>query len=148
MEHANRTVLLIEDNADDERLVVRSFQKAGLESCLVIARDGAEAIEKLTCGPQPVLILLDLKLPRIGGVEVLKWIRSCPSVALTPVVALTSSDEPADIRDCYLGGANAFVRKPVGFEEYMDDFQVLLRFWLEINMVLPPEAAASSLALR
>jgi two-component system response regulator len=138
------SILLVEDNPDDVDLTLRAFQKAGLANRIEVARDGVEAVERLF-GPAgasaapPSLILLDLKLPRMDGMEVLRRIRAEPSTRLVPVVVLTSSREDRDLVDCYSLGANSFVRKPVDFNEFQEAACKLGFYWLLLNE-RPPEA--------
>src|SRR5690349_9990567 len=102
-------ILLVEDNPDDEGLALRALKKSGVRNPVVVARDGEEAVQKLpgfTDGNTPVLVLLDLKLPKLSGIEVLEKIRANKSTQLVPVVVLTSSDETIDVLGCYSRGAN------------------------------------------
>ncbi|HWD40763.1 MAG TPA: response regulator [Fimbriimonas sp.] len=133
-------VLLVEDTSDDERLTVRALKRVGLNLEVRIARDGAEALEMLfgngSNEPPPALpnlILLDLKLPKVNGLEVLQAIRDHESTELLPVVVLTSSDEQRDLVACYHRRCNAYVRKAVDYTEYMDTMQKTLEFWLGVN---------------
>lgn len=132
---ASKTILLVDDNLDDEDLTIRSFKKHNLTNNIVVARDGAEAIEILFGAKplKPVLILLDIKLPKIDGKEVLKRIRSDERTKLLPVVILTSSKETRDIYDSYNLGANSYIRKPVEFGEFMETVRLLGLFWLVLN---------------
>ncbi|MBX3728435.1 MAG: response regulator [Candidatus Sumerlaeia bacterium] len=139
-----RTILLVEDNADDEALALRALRRDGLDACVEVARDGAEALEWLnaradaTPGPSlPVVVLLDLKLPKVGGIEVLGAIRRHPQMAHLPVVVVTSSRESRDLAACYAERANGFVCKPVEFEAFSEAIRTVVRYWLEYN-VPPP----------
>jgi CheY-like chemotaxis protein len=138
-------VLLVEDDADDEELTIRGFKRINLENPVDVARDGQEALDYLFGSPEeasnrlPVLILLDLKLPRIGGLEVLKRIRSEQRTHRLPVVILTSSSEDRDIVDGYDAGANSYVRKPVQFDEFATAIAQLGVYWLMINRPAPPD---------
>jgi two-component system, response regulator len=140
-------VLIVEDTADDERLAMRALDKLGIAVEVDIARDGAEAIVFLE---QPVeqtayrLVLLDLKLPKVSGIEVLETIRSSASTATLPVVVLTSSDERRDMAACYGGRCNAYVRKAVDYTEYMDAMRKTLEFWLIINLAPPSPVSGSA----
>lgn len=134
----DRWILLVEDNADDERMTTRAFKKVGRTERVEICRDGEEAVRKLeSLQDVPLLILLDLKLPRLDGVEVLTAIRDSGSTRTVPVVVMTSSDEPTDRAACYALGCNAFVRKPIDFDQYMEQVGMVFRFWLDVN-VGPP----------
>ena len=135
----NGFVLLVEDNPDDEELAVMALQSAGLRLPIVVARDGAEAIETLTGGgagvtpPRPLIVLLDLKLPKIDGFGVLKRIRETDGLRTLPVVILTSSDTDDDINRSYALGVNSYVRKPVAFESYKSTIGALGQYWLTLN---------------
>lgn len=132
-EPTGRWLLVVEDNADDERLATRTFHKTGRSEELRIARDGEEALAMLADGHPPTLVLLDLKLPRLSGVDVLRSIRDDARLGRTPVVMLTSSDEKSDLDSCYALGCNAYIRKPVDFQEYTHDLRTALEFWLGVN---------------
>lgn len=137
-----RPILLIEDNPDDEALTLRAFGKNAVNHPVIVARDGVEAIDYLfgagaegSSGrnPMPVVILLDLKLPRIDGLEVLRRIRADESTALLPVVVLTTSSEPRDIQQAYQLGANSYIRKPVDYQDFVKSVNAILNYWLELN---------------
>ncbi len=137
-----KTILLVEDNPDDEALTMRSLRKSNIVNDVVVARDGAEALDFLFSRGayagrdgkrMPELILLDLKLPKVDGLEVLKQIRSNPKTSLLPVVILTSSDEDRDLVDSYKLGANSYVRKPVDFVQFAEAVRQLELYWLVIN---------------
>lgn len=133
-----RPILLVEDNPDDERLTLRALKRSKVTNPIIIARDGAEALEVLfAADPLPSLILLDLKLPKIDGLEVLQRIRSDPRMELLPVVILTSSNEQRDIIESYQLKANSYVCKPVDFEQFTDAVSQLGLYWLLINETLP-----------
>ncbi len=138
----NKKILLVEDNPDDAELTLRAFKKAGIFNEIVVAVDGVEALEYLFCQGKyterdptqsPAVILLDLKLPRMSGAEVLKRIRADPRTRLLPVVILTSSQEEEDRLACYENGANSFVRKPVDFAQFLDAARQLGLYWLLLN---------------
>ncbi len=141
-----RPILLVEDNRDDEALTLRAFKKHQIPNPVVVARDGVEALDYLfgtgtylgrdTTGATQV-VLLDLNLPRINGLEVLRRIRADDRTRLVPVVVLTSSSEVDDMTRCYANGANAYVRKPVDFTEFSEAAITLSRFWLSLNMPAP-----------
>ncbi|RYG21490.1 response regulator [bacterium] len=132
-------VLLVEDNADDEALTVRALRKLDPTCIVDVARDGQQAVDYLAADgvPRPDLILLDLKLPKLNGIEVLRFARSTETMKTVPTVMLTSSDEPSDLMGSYEAGASGFVRKPVGYEEYVDVVRALGRFWLQVNLRPP-----------
>ncbi len=132
-------ILLVEDNPDDVVLIRRAFQKARLLNPLHVVMSGEEAIEYLSGGgryearteyPLPNLVLLDIKMPRVNGFEVLKWIRRQPGLRALRVVMLTSSDEIRDVNTAYQLGANSFLVKPVDFERLVEIFQALSGYWL------------------
>src|SRR5579884_3448004 len=135
-----KTILLVEDNADDEQLTLRAMRQSEVPNIIRVARDGAEAIDHLfgeNAGRRlPDLILLDLKLPKISGLEVLQKIRSEPSTRTLPVVVLTSSDEERDIVESYSLGANSYIRKPVDFDEFIDAVKQLGLYWLSMNRTM------------
>lgn len=134
-----RVLLLVEDNPSDEKLTLRALRSANLENPVVVVRDGAEALAWLfgTAGaerpPLPAVVLLDLKLPRVDGLEVLRRIRADARTALLPVVILTSSVQDEDRIRSYTLGANAYVRKPVDFVEFVEAARVLGLFWMLVN---------------
>ena len=138
-----KPILLVEDNVDDEALTMRAFQKNNIRNEVVVARDGAAALEYLfgTSGGEtlnlPQVVLLDLKLPKVDGLEVLNRIRSDPRTALLPVVILTSSKEQQDIINGYRFGCNSYVRKPVDFDQFMDAARQLGLYWLLLNEPAP-----------
>ncbi len=140
----NSPVLLVEDNSDDEVLVQRSLNTANLKTEIVVARDGAEALDYLFATGAyadrdreqlPVVVLLDLKLPRIDGLEVLRRIRADERMKLLPVIVLTSSDEDKDVADSYRLGANSYIQKPVNYGEFSTAVQGLGLYWLWLNKV-------------
>jgi two-component system response regulator len=134
--------LLVEDNPDDEALTLRAFKKSDIRNEVVVLRDGAEALAYLFPGngdtaPRPALILLDLNLPKVGGLEVLRKMRADERTHLIPVVILTSSKLEEDILDSYRNGANAYVRKPVKFSDFAEAVRTLGVFWLLLNEPVP-----------
>ena len=132
-------ILLVEDNAYDEALTLRAFRKSGLESYVVVARDGLEALERLFGGvPLPCLVLLDLQLPRLDGFEVLRRLRARPATRLVPVVILSSSLEREDLATSYALGANSYIRKPVDFAEFIVTAEQLGQYWLGLNQPCLP----------
>ncbi|MFZ4695411.1 MAG: response regulator [Verrucomicrobiia bacterium] len=135
-------ILLVEDSPDDEALTVRAFQRNKIQNEVIVARDGAEALEWLFCTGKfasrnpavvPAVVLLDLKLPKVDGLEVLKRIRADPRMKLLPVVVLTSSREEQDVIQSYELGANSYVRKPVDFDRFSEAVRELGVYWLLIN---------------
>lgn len=141
---SERVILLVEDNPDDEALTLRALNKNNIANQVIVARDGAEALDYLfgtgahqgrNVAHQPQLILLDLKLPKIDGLEVLKRLRSDHRTKHVPVVVLTSSMEQRDIVACYDDGANSYIRKPVDFEEFLKAVNQLGMYWLLMNVV-------------
>lgn len=137
--------MLVEDNLDDERLVVRAFRKAGIDE-FVVARTGEEALNALDDANRsayPSLVLLDLKLPKVNGLEVLRHMRETEATKLIPVVVFTSSDEEGDIIQCYELGANSYIRKPVDYESFMEAVQAVISYWLGLNKAVPVTAASS-----
>lgn len=132
-----KTILLVEDNADDEQLTLRAMRQSDVPNIIRVARDGAEAIDALfgaTSGSRlPDLVLLDLKLPKVSGLEVLQRIRSEAKTRTLPIVVLTSSDEERDIVESYNLGANSYIRKPVDFDEFIDAVRQLGLYWLSMN---------------
>jgi two-component system response regulator len=144
----NQLILLVEDNPDDEALTLRAFKKSDIISEVVVARDGAEALAYLFHGdgddaPRPALVLLDLNLPKIGGLEVLRRMRADARTELIPVVVLTSSKLEEDVLQSYRNGANAYVRKPVKFAEFVDAVRTIGVFWLLLNKPAPSHAPES-----
>ena len=145
----SRVILLVEDNPDDELLALRALKKSNVPNEVVVAHDGVEALDYLFAnGPyegrdtssMPQLVLLDLKLPRVDGLEVLKRLRSDERTRLLPVVILTSSKERRDMLEGYGLGANSYIRKPVNFEQFMNVIEQLKRYWLVLNEA-PPSLA-------
>lgn len=139
---APRTILLVEDNPDDEELTLRALARNNISNRVVVLRDGQEAVDWLegtgnyaSRDPQevPALILLDLKLPKIDGLEVLRRLRANPLTAIVPVVILTSSKEDRDRASGYNGGANSYVQKPVDFTSFVDAVRQLGMYWLMLN---------------
>jgi CheY-like chemotaxis protein len=138
----DKTILLVEDNPADVTLTLRAMKKSNIANQLVVARDGIEALDYLFgTGPHagrdvtnlPVVVLLDLKLPKVDGIEVLRRIRANPVTKLLPVVVLTSSKEPSDLKACYDLNCNSYVRKPVDFNQFADAVKQLGLYWLVLN---------------
>lgn len=137
-----RTILLVEDNPDDEMLTLRALKKNSILNEIAVAHDGAEALEQIFSKasrgePLPGLVLLDLKLPKVDGLEVMRRIRADERTRLIPVVILTGSKLDEDILAGYRGGANAYVRKPVNFAEFADAVKTLGLFWLILSEPVP-----------
>ena len=142
----HRTILLVEDNPDDVKLTLRTFNEHNLSNDIVLAQDGAEALEYIfgtgayagrDVTDQPAVIFLDLKLPKLDGLEVLRRIRRDPRTALQPVVILTSSSEEQDMIQGYALGANSYVRKPVDFDQFVEAARQLGLYWLLLNQAPP-----------
>ncbi|MGH7438377.1 MAG: response regulator [Polyangiaceae bacterium] len=138
----NKVILLVEDNDDDVALTLRAFGKSGVSNEVVVVRDGVQALDYLfgtgeyaEHGPHelPQVVLLDLKLPRVDGLEVLRKIRSEERTRRLPVVVLTSSNEQRDLVDSYNFGANSYVRKPVDFAQFLEAARQLGLYWLVLN---------------
>jgi len=127
-------ILLVEDNPNDAELTQRAFRKSDLDVRLAIVRDGAEALDYLFGGkPRPKVVLLDLKLPKIDGIDVLRRIRAGERTRTIPVVVLTSSQEERDIVECYELGANSYVVKPVDFDRFYRTVSDIGAYWLVLN---------------
>ena len=142
----NKIILLVEDNPDDETLTLRALSKSKILNEIVVARDGAEALDYLfgtgahdgrDTSIQPQLILLDLKLPKIDGLEVLKRLRADHRTALLPVTVLTTSNEERDVVTSYRLGVNSYVRKPVDFDSFIEAVRQLGLYWLVLNTAPP-----------
>lgn len=142
----SKTILLVEDNPDDEALTLRALQKNNIKNEVVVAHDGAEALEYLfgtgkyagrDTNLTPQVVLLDLKLPKVEGLEVLRRVRADQRTKLLPVVILTSSNEEQDRIDGYGLGANSYVRKPVDFSQFLEAARQLGLYWLILNETPP-----------
>jgi CheY-like chemotaxis protein len=143
---SKKTILLVEDNADDEELTIRALKKNNVTNDLVVARDGVEALDYIfgsgayagrDVGALPGLVLLDLKLPKIDGLEVLRRIRADERTRRLPVTVLTSSKEEQDIIKSYNLGANSYIRKPVDFAQFAEAVRQLGIYWLMLNEAPP-----------
>jgi two-component system, response regulator len=137
-----KPILLIEDNPDDRDLTIRALRKNNILNPVIVARDGAEALTLLFGDDQrdqgnPALILLDLKMPKVDGLEVLRRIRADERTRIVPVLILTSSNEEKDIRTAYNLGANGYVRKPVEFSEFSESVHTIALYWLRLNQPPP-----------
>ncbi len=140
MAEAARLILLVEDDPDHELLTIRALKKSNIANDVRVARDGEEAIS-LLFGPDPVrpqVILLDLKLPKVDGLEVLRRIRESDTTRMLPVVVLTSSDEERDLVRSYQLGVNSYIRKPVNFNDFAEATRQLGMYWLVLN-ACPPQ---------
>jgi two-component system, response regulator len=135
-------ILLVEDNPTDEALILRAFKKYAVSTQITVVRDGAEAIDFILSQGDykdrdphdvPQLIILDMKLPKLSGLEVLRRIRANKHTRLLPVIMLTSSREEQDLIDSYRSGANSYIRKPILYEEFLEAIRQLSRYWLDIN---------------
>jgi len=147
---ADGPILLVEDNPDDEALTLRALQRNKIANEVVVAHDGAEALDYLfgtgafsgrSAAVTPQLVLLDLKLPKLDGIEVLRRIRADPRTALLPVVMLTSSKEENDLVESYSSGANSYVRKSVDFDTFVAAVRQLGLYWLVLNEPPPSRRA-------
>lgn len=141
-----RTILLVDDNEDDVALTLRALEKNNICNKVVVARDGVEALEFLHCegahagrdpADLPQVVLLDLNMPRLGGLEVLQRIRADERTQTIPVVILTSSREERDLVQSYKGGANSYIQKPVDFPQFTEAVRHLGLYWLVLNVAAP-----------
>jgi len=141
-----RIILLVEDSPDDVELTLRALKKSNVLNEVVVVRDGAEALDYLFAAGtysggdstvMPEVILLDLKLPKVDGLEVLRQIRADERTKLLPVVILTSSNEQRDVMESYKLGANSYIRKPVDFDQFIESVRQLGLYWLVLNEPLP-----------
>jgi len=134
----DKVILLIEDNPDDEALTLRALKKNGIQSEVRVARDGQEALDYFfgdhwAKNPSPAVVLLDLMLPKVNGLDILKRIRADERTSMQPVVVLTSSKEQQDILKSYQLGANSYIRKPVDFVQFTEAVRQLGLYWLVMN---------------
>ena len=145
---SNKLILVVEDNPDHLELTVLTLKEHGVTGEIVVACDGASALDFLfgrgehagrNTNRQPNLVLLDMRLPKLSGLDVLRSIRAERLTALVPVVMLTSSSELSDMKASYQSGANGFVRKPVDFESFSDKLNGLQAYWLDINETVSPD---------
>jgi len=145
MNHMNhKTILLVEDNPDDEALTLRALKNNNILNEVTVVRDGQQALdyffgEEAAAKPAPTLVLLDLKLPKFDGLEVLRRIRADQRTSLQPIVILTSSREEQDIISGYRLGANSYIRKPVDFAQFMEAVRQLGLYWLVLNEPVPSQ---------
>ena len=149
----DKTILLVEDNPDDETLTLRALKKNNILNEVVVAHDGVEALDYLFANGSyagrdtnimPEVILLDLKLPKVDGLEVLRQVRADSRTKLLPIVVLTSSKEERDMIESYSLGANSYIRKPVDFVQFGDSVQQLGLYWLVLNITPPNVRTALS----
>lgn len=142
----NKSIMLVEDNSDDEALTLRALRRNNIQNDVVVARDGVEALDYLfgtgafigrDIRVKPVVILLDLKLPKIDGLEVLRRLRADTRTQFIPVVVLTSSKEEQDLISSYSFGCNSYIRKPVDFIQFVDAVRQLGLYWLVLNEAPP-----------
>jgi len=140
---SSKKILLVEDNTDDVLLTLRALQRANILNEVVVARDGTEALDYLTSQGQyagrdskdlPVVVLLDLKMPRMGGLEFLEKVRNVDDLKFLPVVILTSSNEDRDVCESYNLGANSYIQKPVDFDQFVQAIRTLGLYWLVFNV--------------
>jgi DNA-binding response OmpR family regulator len=131
----SKTILLVEDNPDDEALTLRALQRNNIANKVLVAHDGAEAVEMLLGDKRvtPTIVLLDLKLPKLDGLEVLRRIRADDRTKFQPVIILTSSKEESDLINSYSLGANSYIRKPVDFNQFVEAVRQLGIYWLMLN---------------
>jgi CheY-like chemotaxis protein len=142
-------ILLVEDSLDDVEITVRAFRKVRLANTVHVVRDGQEALDFLSRegdysdradAPQPDVILLDLNLPKVNGLEVLEKIRASDGLSTMPVIVLTVSEQQEDVRKSYKLGANTFITKPVDFEKFVHAMEILGEYWMVIAKLPPKEA--------
>jgi two-component system response regulator len=141
-------ILLVEDSSDDEVLALRALRKSGLANEVEVARDGAEALDRLLgpgseARPVPALVLLDINLPKVSGIEVLRAVRDDPRTSQLPVVMLTTSAEDRDVACSYELHANSYIKKPVDPEKFLDAIRTLGFYWLVVNQPPPASSAVS-----
>ena len=135
----NRSILLVEDNPDDEALALKAFKQNKVTNPVIVVRDGREAIDYLFAPDSelPAIILLDLQLPKVSGLEVLERVRANPRTQLVPVIVLTSSTEDSDLITGYALGCNNYIRKPIDYEAFVEVIGTLTRYWLKFNEPQP-----------
>ena len=143
-----QTILLVDDNPDDVYLTVHAFRQNKIPNEIIVARDGVEALGLLlprdgTPPVRPVIVLLDINMPRMSGLEVLAQLRADPSTRSLPVIMLTTSTEDRDIAESYAGGANSYVPKPVATEEFLEAAKTLGVYWLGLNIQASPDSHPS-----
>jgi two-component system response regulator len=138
----SKTILIVEDSQDDKDLSLRAFKKSNVQAMVVVLQDGAEALDYMNCTGAysekppfevPDLILLDLKLPKIDGKEVLEAFRNNKIFKLIPVIVLSSSGERNDLNDCYALGVNSYIKKPIDFKHFLEIIELTIHYWFNIN---------------
>lgn len=146
---SDKFIFLVEDNPDDEELTLRAFKKGHVSNPIIVARDGVEALDFMfgngkfsgrDLSDMPQIVLLDLKLPKINGLEVLQRLRANPSTKFVPVIIFTSSSEEEDIVSSYQFGANSYIRKPVDFQGFADAVHQLGLYWMVLNQTPSPKS--------
>jgi two-component system response regulator len=140
----NDAILLVDDNADDVFLTVNAFRKSDIDNEIVVARDGVEAMDLLlpsdgSAPLRPAIVLMDINMPRMGGLEALARLRADVLTRYLPVIMLTTSAEERDITESYIGGANSYVRKPVTSTEFLEAAKALGVYWLTVNVAAGQE---------
>jgi two-component system response regulator len=138
MSEASNVILLVEDNRQDAELLLDALRELGFEYEVALARDGIEAIAFARCSPPPRLVLLDLKMPKVDGIEVIRKLKSDEMTSCIPIVVFTSSSQERDVRDAYRSGANGYVVKPVDIDAFSSVVATLGRYWLAANRVPRP----------
>ncbi|HYG76063.1 MAG TPA: response regulator [Planctomycetota bacterium] len=135
-------ILLVEDNADDELLTLHAFKENKIPNEIVVARDGVEALNYLLgTAPLPAIVLLDLKLPKLNGLEVLERVRANTRTRCLPIIVLTTSREEADLLKCYSLGANSYIQKPVDLKHFIEAIHHVGAYWLKLNCPPPLKSA-------
>ena len=146
MNELAQPILLAEDNENDIELTLAALARSNLANRVVTVRTGAEALDYLyrrgayAGAERPVVVFMDIKMPKVSGIETLRTMKSDPELKTIPVVMVTSSREGPDVRECYRLGANAYVVKPVSFSDFFDAIMLVGRFWAVVNEPLPPDA--------
>ena len=141
---SEKKILLVDDNPDDVFLTIHAFRKAGIDNEIIVASDGVQALDLLLprddrAPLRPAIILLDLNMPRVGGLEVLAKLRADPATRRLPVIVMTTSDQERDIAFSYDGGANSYVPKPLTPEGFLAAAKTLGQYWLHINRHPPSD---------
>ena len=139
----SRPILVVEDDPNDQDLIRRALSRAGISNAVELASDGQEAIDRLVTpgsmmSPLPALVLLDLKLPKMDGFEVLARLRSSEATRYLPVVVMSSSSEQEDMARAYQSGANSYIRKPVAIKDYNEAIRAIVQYWLSLNQNSAP----------
>jgi CheY-like chemotaxis protein len=137
-------ILLVEDNPDDVELALHALRRENLSNRIQVVRDGGNAYKDRSIQDRPKVVLLDLKLPKVDGAEVLRAIKADPRTRTIPVVVLTSSKEEKDLIESYHLGANSYIQKPVDIEKFRDTIKQLGLYWLVVNVLPPPETSSKT----